>query len=67
MYKLTIPPLNHINGVGGMVNIVTSCAVNRGVEPLLDQTKDYEIVICCFSTKHEVLKCKKILVCIDSG
>jgi hypothetical protein len=59
MYKLTIPPLNRINGVGGIVKMLTSCAVNRGFEPLLGQTKDYEIGICCFSTKHEVLKCKK--------
>jgi hypothetical protein len=25
MYKLTIPPLNRINGVGGIVKMLTSC------------------------------------------
>jgi len=37
-----------------------SCAnlgvVNRGLEPWSDQTKDYEIGICCYSSKHAALR-----------
>ena len=35
-----------------MVSVIDSSAVYRGFEPRSDQTKDYKIGICCFSTKH---------------
>ena len=35
-----------------MVSMLASSAVYRGFEPWSRQTKDYEIGICCFSTKH---------------
>ena len=35
-----------------MVSVLTSSEVDREFEPRLGQTKDYEIGICCFSTKH---------------
>ena len=38
-----------------MVSVLASSAVDRGIEPRSDQTKDYNIGICCFSTKHAVL------------
>ena len=41
---------NHIGGV--MVSVLASSAVDRGFEPQSDQTKDYEIDICCFSAKN---------------
>jgi hypothetical protein len=41
-----------------MVSVLTSIAIYRGFEPRSDQTKDYKIGICCFSTKHAVLKRK---------
>jgi hypothetical protein len=34
-----------------MVGILSSVAVNRGFKCPLDQTNDYEIGICYFSTK----------------
>ena len=46
----------HICGV--MVSMLTSSAVNLGFKPRLGQTKDYEIGICCFSTKHAALRRK---------
>ena len=39
-----------------MVNVLASSAVNRGFEPRLGETKDYKIVICCFSAKHTALR-----------
>ena len=39
-----------------MINI--SSAVDRGFEPHSGQTKDYEIGIYCFSTKHATLRIK---------
>ena len=30
-----------------MVSVLVSTAVDRGFEPLSDQTKDYKIGICC--------------------
>ena len=47
---------NHISDV--MVNMVTSCAVDRGFGPQLCQTKDYKIGICCFYAKHTALRKK---------
>jgi len=35
-----------------MVNMLASCAVDRGIKPWLGQTKDDKIGICCFSAKH---------------
>ena len=45
---------NHISGI--MVSVLTSSAVDRGFESRSGQTKDYKIGICCFSTKHAVLR-----------
>ena len=39
-----------------MVSVLTSSAVDCDFEPRQGQTKGYEIGICCFSTKHTVLK-----------
>ena len=47
---------NHIGCV--MVSVLASSAVDRWFEPLSDQTKDYEIGICCFSAKHVALRRK---------
>ena len=41
-----------------MVTMLTSSAVDRGFDPRSGQTKDYKIGICCFSSKHAVLKRK---------
>ena len=41
-----------------MVRVLTSSVVDRGLEPLSGQTKDYKIGICCFSTKHAALRRK---------
>ena len=41
-----------------MVSMLASSAVDRGFEPRSGQTKDYEIGICCFSTKHAALRRK---------
>ena len=41
-----------------MVSVLASSAVDLGFEPRLDQTKDYEIVICCFYAKHAALRRK---------
>jgi hypothetical protein len=32
--------------------------VDRGFEPWYDETKDYEIGICCFPTNHAALRSK---------
>ena len=48
--------LNRIGGV--LFSVLASSAVDRGFEPLLGQTKDYEIGICCFSSKHAALRRK---------
>jgi hypothetical protein len=41
-----------------MVSVLASSEVDRGFEPRSDQTKDYEISICCFSSKHAELRRK---------
>ena len=41
-----------------MVSMLASSAIDRGFEPRSGQTKDYNIVICCFSTKHAALRRK---------
>ena len=48
--------LNCIGGV--MVSILASSVVDRGLQFRLGQTKDYNIGICCFSTKHAALRSK---------
>jgi hypothetical protein len=48
--------LDHIGGV--MVSVLALSAIDREFEPQTGQTKDYEIGICCFSTKHAVLRKK---------
>jgi hypothetical protein len=46
----------NINCFGGvMVSVLASSAEDPGFEPWSGQTKDYEIGICCFSTKHAAL------------
>jgi hypothetical protein len=47
---------NRIDGV--MVSVLASSAEVRGFEPRSGQTKDYEIGICCLSTKHAALRRK---------
>jgi hypothetical protein len=41
-----------------MVSMLASSAVDRGFERRSGQTKDYEIGICCFSTKQAELRRK---------
>ena len=38
-----------------MVSMLASSVVDRRFEPRSGQTKDYEIGICCFSSKHAAL------------
>jgi hypothetical protein len=48
---------NSRNCIGGvMVSVLAPSAVDRGFDPRLGQTKDYEIGICCFSSKHTTLR-----------
>ena len=47
---------NHIVGV--MVSMLASSVVDREIELRSDQTKDYEIGICCFSAKQAELRRK---------
>ena len=44
---------------GVMVSVLASSAVDRGIETWSGQTKDYNIGICCFSTKHTALRRKR--------
>ena len=47
------------NTIGGVViSVVASSAVDRGFEPRSGKTKDYEIGICCFSSKRAALRKK---------
>ena len=41
-----------------MVSVFTSSVVDRVFELRSDQTKDYKIGMCCFSTKHTTLRRK---------
>jgi len=41
-----------------MVSMLASSVVDRGFQFRLGQTKDYNIGICCFSTKHAALRSK---------
>ena len=38
--------------------MLASSVVDRGFEPRSGQNKDYNIGICCFSTKHDELMSK---------
>ena len=50
------------NFLGELVNVIVSVlasgAVDYGFEPWLGTTEEYEIGICCFSTKHVALRSK---------
>ena len=47
------------NCIGGvLVSVLTSSAVDRGLESLSGHTKDYEIYIFCISVKHAALRSK---------
>jgi hypothetical protein len=39
-----------------MVSVLALSVVDRGLQPLWGQTKNYEIGICCFSSKHSELR-----------
>ena len=41
-----------------MVSMLASTAVDRGFEPRSGYTNNYEIGICCFSTKRAALRSK---------
>ena len=41
-----------------MVSVLASSVVDRGFDPRSGQTKDLNIGICCFSTKHAALRRK---------
>jgi hypothetical protein len=49
-------PYNRFGGV--MVTVLAWSAVDRGCESQSGQIKDYKIGICCFSTKHALLRSK---------
>ena len=42
-----------------MVSVLVSSAVDRRFEPQSGQPKDYNIGVCCFSSKHSVLRRRK--------
>ena len=41
-----------------MVRVLALNVVDRGLDPQSEQTKDYEIGICCFSANHTILRRK---------
>ena len=41
---------------GVMVSVLASSAEGLGFDPLLGQTKDFKIGICCFSAKHDAFR-----------
>ena len=45
--------MNRVDGV--IVSVLISSVVDRGLESRSGQTTGYDIVICCFSTKHAAL------------
>ena len=53
-YLLSINPFIILsNCIGGlMVSVLASSVVDRGFDPRSGQTKDYKIVMCCFSAKY---------------
>ena len=60
MYIYRFPIISHTNNVnrigGVMVSVFASSAIDRGFEPQSCHTKDYEIGIYCFSSKHAALR-----------
>ena len=49
----------YVNCISGlMVRMLASSVVDRGFKSQMVQTKDYKIVICCFSAKHTALRRK---------
>ena len=51
--------LHYKNRIGGViVSVLSLSVVDRGFEPRSAQIKDYEIGICCFSTKYAALRRK---------
>ena len=52
----SLPTLNSIGDV--LVSMLTISVVDCEFVPQSDQTKDYKIGICCFSTKHAALRRK---------
>ena len=44
---------------GVLVSVLASSTVDRWFEPRSDETKDYEIGICCVSAKHTTLGRKR--------
>ena len=44
---------------GVMVSVLVSCAVDCGFQPLLGQTKECKIGICCFFVKHVAFRRKR--------
>ena len=65
MQSVPITTLYHIDGV--MVSVLASSVVDRGFESRSGQTKDYEIGICCFSSKHAALWRKESGIMCLSG
>ena len=55
-HELFIRFVKRICGVMG--SVLYSNAVDRGFESQSGQTKDYEIGMCCFSSKHAALRRK---------
>jgi hypothetical protein len=51
--------VNNRNG-DALISVFVSSVVNRGFEPWSDQTKEYNICICCFSGKHTVQMSKRV-------
>ena len=49
-------PQNRIGGT--IVNMLSSCAIDRKLEPWSGQTNYYEIGICCISANHATLRSK---------
>jgi len=44
-----------LNRIGGaMIHVLAPSVVDCGFNSWLGQCKDYEIGVCCFSTKHAV-------------
>ena len=41
-----------------LISVLVASAVDSGLELRLDQTKDYQIGICCFSAKYAELRRK---------
>ena len=56
VYLRTTTATNCIGGV--MVTGHASSVIDRGFEPRSGQIKDYEIGMCCFSSKHAALRRK---------